>query len=86
MIDEAQDLGEEYIEAFNTIITHTNIDVYVIGDKLQSIWGEHNIHTYIDVNNLGSHIERNTGINKVMRFHNKRFIHFVNLFMGYIRF
>ena len=78
VIDEAQDLGEEYIEAFNTIITHTNIDVYVIGDKLQSIWGEHNIHTYIDVNNLGSHIERNTGINKVMRFHNKRFIHFVN--------
>jgi hypothetical protein len=78
VIDEAQDLGEEYIEAFNTIITHTNIDVYVIGDKLQSIWGEHNIHTYIDVNNLDSHIERSNGINKVMRFHNKHFIHFVN--------
>ena len=78
IIDEAQDLGEEYIEAFNTIITHTNIDVYVIGDKLQSIWGEHNIHTYIDVNNLDSHIERSNGINKVMRFHNKHFINFVN--------
>jgi uncharacterized protein YkuJ len=78
VIDEAQDLGEEYIEAFNTIITHTNIDVYVIGDKLQSIWGEHNIHTYIDVNNLDSHIERSNGINKVMRFHNKHFINFVN--------
>jgi len=78
VIDEAQDLGEEYIEAFNTIITHTNIDVYVIGDKLQSIWGEHNIQTYIDVNNLDSHIERSNGINKVMRFHNKHFINFVN--------
>jgi hypothetical protein len=78
IIDEAQDLGEEYIEAFNTIITHTNIDVYVIGDKLQSIWGEHNIHTYIDVNNLDNHIERNEGINKVMRFHNVNFIDFVN--------
>ena len=78
VIDEAQDLGEEYIEAFNTIITHTNIDVYVIGDKLQSICGEHNIHTYIDVNNLDSHIERSNGINKVMRFHNKHFINFVN--------
>ena len=78
VIDEAQDLGEEYIEAFNTIITHTNIDVYVIGDKLQSIWGEHNIHTYIDVNNLDSQIERSTGVNKVMRFHNKHFINFVN--------
>lgn len=78
VIDEAQDLGEEYIEAFNTIIKHTNIDVYVIGDKLQSIWGQHNIHTYIDVNNLESHIERSNGINKVMRFHNKHFINFVN--------
>jgi hypothetical protein len=78
LIDEAQDLGEEYIEAFNTIITHTNIDVYVIGDKLQSIWGEHNIHTYIDVNNLDTHIERSHGINKVMRFHNANFINFVN--------
>ena len=78
IIDEAQDLGEEYIEAFNTIITHTNIDVYVIGDKLQSIWGEHNIHTFIDVNNLDNHIERSNGINKVMRFHNKHFINFVN--------
>ena len=78
IIDEAQDLGEEYIEAFNTIITHTNIDVYVIGDKLQSIWGEYNIQTYIDVNNLDSHIERSNGINKVMRFHNKHFINFVN--------
>jgi len=78
IIDEAQDLGEEYIEAFNTIVTHTNIDVYVIGDKLQSIWGEHNIHTYIDVNNLDSHIERSNGTNKVMRFHNKHFINFVN--------
>lgn len=78
VIDEAQDLGKEYIEAFNTIVTHTNIDVYVIGDKLQSIWGEHNIHTYIDVNNLDIHIERSIGINKVMRFHNKQFINFVN--------
>ena len=78
IIDEAQDLGEDYIEAFNTIITHTNIDVYVIGDKLQSIWGEHNIHTYIDVKNLDAHIERSNGINKVMRFHNKHFINFVN--------
>ena len=78
IIDEAQDLCEEYIEAFNTIITHTNIDVYVIGDKLQSIWGEHNIHTYIDVKNLDTHIERSNGVNKVMRFHNTHFINLVN--------
>jgi len=79
VVDEAQDLGPEYIEAFNTIINQTSIDVYVIGDKLQSIWGEHNIHTYIDVNNLKNTIvERSYGINKVMRFHNEKFKQFVN--------
>jgi hypothetical protein len=78
IVDEAQDLGDEYIKAFNTIIQFTNIDVYVIGDKLQSIWGEHNIHTFIDKNNLSSHIERSEGINKVMRFHNNHFINFIN--------
>ena len=78
IIDEAQDLCESYIEAFNTIIKYTNINVYVIGDKLQSIWGEHNIYTYIDINNLDFNIKRSNGINKVLRFHNKHFIKFVN--------
>lgn len=78
IIDEAQDLCKEYIEAFNAIITQTNIDVYVIGDKLQSIWGENNIHTYVNMNNLNTNIVKSTGINKVMRFHNTNFIDFVN--------
>lgn len=37
VIDEAQDLGKEYIQAFDVISQKTNIDIYVIGDKLQSI-------------------------------------------------
>ena len=78
IIDEAQDLCKEYIKAFNTIINLTNIDVYVIGDKLQSILGEDNIHTYIDSHNLDTEIIKSTGINKVMRFHNNHFINFVN--------
>lgn len=78
IIDEAQDLGEEYIEAFCKIINKTNIDVYVIGDKLQSISNEHNIHTFIENNNLPTDIIRNYGENKVMRFHNDKFIEFVN--------
>jgi len=78
IVDEAQDLGDEYIKAFNTMIQFTHIDVYVIGDKLQSIWGEHNIHTFINKANLESHIERSNSINKVMRFHNNHFINFVN--------
>jgi hypothetical protein len=78
IIDEAQDLGKEYIEAFDRIIKETKTDVYVIGDKLQSVFGEHNIYTHIDKNNLDTHIKRSSGINKVMRFHNKKFIKFVN--------
>ena len=80
IIDEAQDLGKEYIEAFDKIIEKTNIDVYVIGDKLQSIWGEENIYTYIEKNaeNLNSRIIRSDGKNIVMRFHNEQFISFVN--------
>lgn len=78
VIDEAQDLGVEYIRAFSEVITQTNIDVYVIGDKLQSILSDQNIHTFVDKNNLGNPVERSAGINKVMRFHNTQFIEFVN--------
>jgi superfamily I DNA/RNA helicase len=55
------------------------MDTYVIGDKLQSIWGEHNIHTFLETNDLPTiTIQRNTGINHVMRFHNNHFMDFVN--------
>ena len=79
IIDEAQDLGPEYIEAICSIMRNTYIDVYIIGDKLQSIWGEHNIHTFLECNNLPHiTIEKSNGINHVMRFHNEQFIDFVN--------
>ena len=38
IIDEAQDLDPEYIKAVSSIMRNTYIDVYLIGDKLQSIW------------------------------------------------
>ncbi len=79
IIDEAQDLGPEYIEAVCSIMRNTYIDAYIIGDKLQSIWGNHNIHTFLEYNDLPNIIiERNTGINHVMRFHNTQFQDFVN--------
>ena len=79
IIDEAQDLGPEYIEAVCSIMRNTYIDTYIIGDKLQSIWGEHNIHTFLEYNDLPNIIiKRNTGINHVMRFHNIQFQDFVN--------
>jgi hypothetical protein len=79
LIDEAQDLGSEYIEAVCSIMRNTYIDTYVIGDKLQSIWGDHNIHTHLENNDLPNiQIQRSTGINHVMRFHNYQFKNFVN--------
>jgi len=51
VIDEAQDLGPDYLLAFQELIQQRQLDVFIIGDKLQSIWGEHNIFTYMDDNN-----------------------------------
>lgn len=79
IIDEAQDLPPYYIEAIGKIMRTTYIDTYIIGDKLQSIQNEHNIHTFIEKEDLPTiKIIRDKGINHVMRFHNTKFIDFVN--------
>jgi hypothetical protein len=78
VIDEAQDLGPEYIEAFDMIVNKTGIDVYVIGDELQSIWGDNNIYTYVKNNKLKTKIVFSNGKNQVKRFHNTQFKNFVN--------
>jgi len=77
IIDEAQDLSHDYLDAYNHIRDQTNADIYIIGDKLQSIWGDNNIHTSIK-NYDGPHIQKSDPVNHVMRFHNKKFIEFVN--------
>lgn len=83
IIDEAQDLNSIYLDAFCTIINKTNIDLYIIGDKLQSIWSEHNIYTYVERSQLNAEIIRSDGINKVMRFHNNQFKDMVNQIINF---
>lgn len=79
IIDECQDLDYAYIESIAQIMRNTYIDVYIIGDKLQSIWGENNIYTFLENNELPhTTIEKSVGINCVRRFHNIQFIDFVN--------
>jgi len=78
IVDESQDLIEDQIKAFDVIVNMSNVDVYVIGDKLQSIWREDNVYTCIDNSILTTPIIKNTGINKCLRFHNRQFINFVN--------
>ena len=78
IIDETQDLGPEYIEACSTIIELTAIDAYIIGDKLQSIWGPINVYTFMENNNLKVNTIRSDQVNNVKRFHNIQFKDFVN--------
>ena len=82
IIDEAQDLGKNYMEAFISIVNTTKSDLYIIGDKLQSIWDTKNIYTCIEDADI-SKITKSEGINKVMRFHNELFKHFVNSLVPY---
>jgi len=82
IIDEAQDLGKNYMEAFITIINKTRADLYIIGDKLQSIWDTNNIYTCIETADT-TKITKSEGINKVMRFHNEQFKYFVNSLVPY---
>ena len=85
IIDEAQDLDSEYIKAVSSIMRNTYIDVYLIGDKLQSIWGEHNIYTFLEENELPNIIidRNNKPDNHVKRFHNIQFKDFVNDIMKF---
>ena len=78
IIDEAQDLKDDNINVFKDIINVNSLDLYVIGDKLQSIWGENNVYNYIEMISSDINVIKDTGINKVMRFHNNKFINFVN--------
>ena len=78
LIDECQDLCIDYLLAMNSIIKKTKIDLYLIGDKLQSIWGSNNIFTFFSETNLGTEIYRCEPRNNIYRFHNTQFIDFTN--------
>lgn len=88
IIDESQDLDCEYIEAIGKIMVATHLDTYIIGDKLQSIWNENNMFTYLESREYPPpiHIERTKGKNIVRRFQNKQFINFVNNIIDFEKF
>lgn len=79
IIDEAQDLEKEYLEAFTKVIDKTGIDTYIIGDKLQSILKENNLFTYVEgIDDPRIIKDASKNVNVVKRFHNPEFMPFVN--------
>lgn len=79
VIDETQDLTDNYSKAILQIMRNRYIDTYVVGDKLQSISYENNAFTYF-INNDFSYIKKfnDLAINKCRRFNNPELINFVN--------
>ena len=75
VVDEAQDLNECYARAVLNIMKKTNMDVYIVGDKLQSISNEINAFT---VFNQCDHAIRETPQNVCRRFIHPELIGFVN--------
>lgn len=69
ILDEAQDLHSEYLEVF----MHLNLKVYVIGDLLQSLYGESNIMSAVQ-----GVIPINYKDNIVRRFNSPKLMEFVN--------
>ena len=90
IVDETQDLlvsddGVSYVDAIIRIMQDTYVDLYMIGDALQSIWGDKNVYTQFnnisDIPNV--EIKRSVGENIVRRFHNKQFMSLVNHVIPY---
>ena len=77
--DEEQDLKISYAKAIIQIMRNRYIDVYIVGDKLQSINYEVNAFTYL-LENEFPYIDKITYefTNVCRRFNHPKLIHFVN--------
>jgi hypothetical protein len=80
IVDETQDLHESYADALWAIMKHTNMDVYVVGDKLQSIHFEENAFTNLMTKKSDSQtiIVQETPVNCCRRFIHPKLVDFVN--------
>jgi len=81
IIDETQDLSNDYGRAIINIIKNSYIDAYIVGDKLQSISFENNAFLYLinnDFTDLYIKKIKYDDINICRRFINKSLINFIN--------
>jgi hypothetical protein len=75
VVDETQDLSELYAKAVLVLMQHTNMDVYVVGDKLQSISNESNAFKYLVDHQTTVKAE---AVNICRRFTHPKLVQFVN--------
>ncbi len=80
IVDEAQDLGRCYLDALAAVVRRTNIDVQLVGDKLQSIWGFDNMFAQAAEFATGAniHVVFNEPKNVCRRFHTWQLAAMVN--------
>lgn len=79
IIDEFQDPPEHYAKAIIQIMLNKNIDVYIVGDMLQSISNEKNAFTFFMENEFPSiNIIKLNPSNICRRFIHPKLIEFVN--------
>jgi len=78
IIDEAQDLPSKYLEALSKKMRDNCTSLYIIGDKLQSIYRPDNIMTCDLSLCSGIKIYRGDDINHVRRFHHSKLMNIVN--------
>ena len=75
VVDETQDLSELYAKAVIVLMQHTNMDVYVVGDRLQSISNETNAFSYFNRQEITVKAE---AVNICRRFTHPKLVQFVN--------
>lgn len=79
MIDETQDLSELYGEAFLKFVNSTHTNLYIVGDRLQSLSERKNALTFLhDAKSARLKVIKGDASNVVRRFSNPRLIKFVN--------
>jgi len=79
VLDEAQDLSENYAKAILQIMKNKYVDAYIVGDRLQSISYEHNAFTYCFEHEFPSiRTEKRKATNLCRRFHHPELVQFVN--------
>lgn len=90
IVDETQDLNENYANALCSIANKTHIDIYAIGDLLQSIWFESNAFSLLMKSSTikGIQIDKTStpAKNIVRRFHNSQFPSILNRIIRFKQF